>query len=224
MQKLGEGMADESSDLFQFEWGVDQHGYELLPPDADDGSPGATLLSGKFRGWFIRRKGGPLRFYRPLTEHRGLFREFANVGLSPEDMLSFVQRYGLLYEGDSQSVDELKRLRLLFWTVAKMIDEHPNEKRLAAPAYNNAFKPRMTIRLDYTHKKRVGFRIVPLTLFGAMAQQLGTEISDDQRFKKCKFCPTWFPIGKGTGHRETKEFCSDKCRVGWHRAEKGTSL
>jgi hypothetical protein len=83
----------------EFEWWRDAAGYEYVPPEA----PGAL---GR-----IRRKGGPVRWYRPLDFHPGLFQQFAELSrdvdwtrLYSEDerreaiarVLKFVEAFGFI--------------------------------------------------------------------------------------------------------------------------------
>lgn len=54
-----------------------------------------------------------------------------------------------------------------------------------------------------------------------MLIQLTAEIGNGSRFARCRHCPTWFPVGDGSGTRRTRPFCSDRCRVASHRAGRG---
>ena len=82
--------------LFQFEWAVDQHGYE--PASAEELPPGdeRPVLEEPPTGggWWIRRRGGPLRRYRPLESCRGLARRFAYLSKEPQALCDFANQYG----------------------------------------------------------------------------------------------------------------------------------
>ena len=67
---------------------------------------------------------------------------------------------------------------------------------------------------------RPQMKIKPLSLMAALWKQVAEEISTGTNFKKCKFCPMWFSYGPGTGRKNTKVFCSDRCRVAWNRQKK----
>ena len=56
------------SDVFRFDWPVDQFGYEVI--------------QGETRPWdrdcgHNPSRGGPLHYYRPMDDHAGLWRQFA---------------------------------------------------------------------------------------------------------------------------------------------------
>ena len=85
---------------------VDQHGYEVVVYDEPDILP-ATSLSGGKKGPYIRRKGGPLRAYRPLEDFPGLHRRFAELPADPHAIKEFVHFYGLLGAGFSKEEEDL---------------------------------------------------------------------------------------------------------------------
>jgi hypothetical protein len=77
---------------FDFVWPVDQEGYEIWRNPHDDES---ALFFGRPETIFIRPRGGPLRYYRPL-EVEGLWLRFAASCISVEGALSFANEFGLL--------------------------------------------------------------------------------------------------------------------------------
>src|SRR5437762_13748790 len=81
---------------YDFEWPVDQHGYEIEHVPA---AVGSTLLSLPAAARdVIRRRSGPLRFYRPM-EQPGLWRRFAETCSSLDGVRDFVSEFGLLDGG-----------------------------------------------------------------------------------------------------------------------------
>src|SRR5215208_1151275 len=93
-----------------FEWSVDETGYEWVPggpvngPAASvDDLSGIELLSAlggkRIRVDRIRRRGGMLKTYRPFEGiDRMLFRIFANQGKERDGLLDFVCRFGPMTE------------------------------------------------------------------------------------------------------------------------------
>src|SRR4051794_32107972 len=98
------------SDLFDFEWEVDQHGYVLH----DEPTVLVRLLNIMHKktgldpaswpdldpaSWekIVRGCGGPPRYYRPM-ERPGLWRRFADTVTTPASALEFVREFGLLTE------------------------------------------------------------------------------------------------------------------------------
>jgi len=77
--------------VFRFEWPVDQSGYDIKERRGD----GATL-AGQFKYDEILPRGGPPKFYRPMDDHAGLWREFADTCVTTEGALAFSHEFGLL--------------------------------------------------------------------------------------------------------------------------------
>src|SRR5277367_4620346 len=79
--------------LFEFRWAVDQDGYEIK---AIETRTGPSLADAVFWEARICPRGGPLREYRPMDDHPGLWRRFAGCA-DANDALAFVQEFGLLF-------------------------------------------------------------------------------------------------------------------------------
>ncbi len=220
------------ADLFDFEWYVDQRGYEAVSAEElPEGMDRPILDDPPKTGWFLRRKGGPLRWYRPLEEHPGLFRRFACLPYEPQEILRFANEFGLLganrvhdfVDGDLQEHLHEREEDVLWWRphITYMHDivegiDLGNENSMAE-AFNRSVVPPMRPRIEVEHGKRRSLQIAPTTLLAAMWFQVAGELTDGTKFKKCLSCSNWFPFGKGTGHRQTKSFCGDACRKRWHR-------
>ncbi len=104
-----------------------------------------------------------------------------------------------------------------FKLVVRDIDS--GHKRAMASAFTKYVAPRMTVRIEVPLKGRPSLKVVPLDLISAMWLQIAGEITNETKFRKCLWCPKWFPHGPGTGHKATKRFCSDRCRKGWNRQQ-----
>ena len=90
----------------------------------------------------------------------------------------------------------------------------------ACELFNKYIRPRLTVRIEHEPGRRPQPQIIPSTLLGAMYIQVLDELTNALKFKRCKQCPNWFSYGPGTGRRETKEFCSNRCRVAWNREKR----
>ncbi len=216
-------------DLFHFEWQVDQGGYEIVP--AGDDPPAIERPAFEdphiVGGWYIRRKGGPLRAYRPLESAPGLARLFASLPRGPQALLDFANEFGLLGVGRREHSgepaweergDRWHESVFGFGLVVRDIDS--GNKRAMASAFTKYVAPRMTVRIEVPPTGRLSLEVAPIDLMSAMWLQIAREITNETKFRKCLRCPKWFPYGPGTGHKATKHFCGDTCRQAWNRQKK----
>ncbi len=234
----------QQGDIFHFEWQVDQSGYEIVsaaedlpPPDPEVAEDGGLAeverpvlddppIGG---GWYIRRKGGPLSAYRPLESARGLARQFASLPektpkgktvLRPQALLKFANEFGLLGVGLSEHPrDEDGRWWYdHVWGVRHVIQKiDDGKKKEMASAFTENVVPQLTVRIEVPLEGNPSLKVAPLNLLSAMWIQIAGEITDQTKFRRCLWCPKWFPHGPGTGHKATKRFCSDRCRKAWNR-------
>ncbi len=215
-------------ELFHFEWYVDQHGYEAVsaeqvPPGVQRRVLEATSVPAG-GGWYLRRKGGPLRAYRPLEEHPGLARRVAKLSKDAAAILEFANEFGFLGVDQSEH-PEVAHYEEHVWTWhthmkgLRYIVEgvEAGQKYSMASIFNQYVEPQMTVRITTDPVKRPTLQVEPLNLVAAMWLQVAGELTYGTKFRKCEWCPTWFPYGPGTKHKETKRFCSDRCRKAWHR-------
>jgi hypothetical protein len=228
-------MRDHSSrpdDLFHFEWYVDEKGYEAVPAqDLPEGVPESALQTASLspgQGFDLKRKGGRLRRYRPLVEEPGLARWFAYLKRRPPAYLDFANRFGFLGVGCTEHPDVHEWREHSWWWdthvrgflgVVESIDA--GDKFSIASIFNHYVEPRMAVRIETARAKRPILKVVPLNLIDWMWLQVAGELTAGTKYRECKWCSRWFPYGKGTGHRETKRFCSDPCRKAWNRHSKG---
>ncbi len=229
-------------DIFHFEWQVDQSGYEIVsaaedlpPPDPEVAEDGGLAeverpvlddppIGG---GWYIRRKGGPLRAYRPLESAHGLARQFASLPLEePKKIREFANEYGFLaaeFSGHSVPLTYLEHGQLWYAHikgVSHVVQEiEAGHKQAMAAAFTEYVVPQMTVRIEAPLEGRPSLKVAPLNLISAMWLQIAGEITDETKFRRCLWCPQWFPHGPGTGHKATKRFCSDRCRKAWNRQQ-----
>jgi hypothetical protein len=214
------------SEIFEFEWGVDQHGYAL-----EDRSPGPLLLSLSGEddpeqdrayerdGWnkVIRQRGGPVKYYRPM-EHSGLWRRMADVPDSPAGALEFVREFGLLDDRKTgkETVGFIMNTARVLRGIAHALDI--TSPQIAANIFNMHARPQVTARISPPQQgaRRLNFDLVPLTLRSALYLQAGNAIAGDLKFRRCLNCPEWFQVGSGAA-TERRKFCTNRCRVAWSR-------
>ncbi len=214
-----------SASLFHFEWYVDQKGYEpVSAQDLPPGTPSPVLLPPPKHGWYLRRKGGSLRAYRPLEDYRGLFRHFAYLPEEPQAILEFANKFGILGVGLSGPPDDENWEEHVHWWhthirgVRHIVEGIDSGKASSmASIFNQYVEPKMTIRIEAVRPQRASLHVVPTTLLAAIWLQVAGELTEGTSYKKCRHCPNWFPVGPGTGHKRTKMFCSTRCRVAWNR-------
>lgn len=216
-------------DLFCFDWYVDERGYE--PVSAAEAPPGVekAVLSDppSGGGWCLRRRGGALRAYSVLDDLSGLARRFAHLPREPEAILEFASEYGFLGYGQTEHPDNPAwEEEVLWWHthiqgmrhVVEGIDA--GQRHSMAKIFNGYVEPRMTVRIEAGQGGRPALYATPTNLLGQMWLQIAREITNERKFRKCVWCPAWFPYGRGTGHKKTKLFCSDRCRKASSRAQR----
>jgi hypothetical protein len=131
-------------------------------------------------------------------------------------VLSFTEQFGFIKGIESDQVflfDRFERDLQILKHVVSVIDEGPAFN--AAWAFNSLLHPGFRLWMD-TMENPPTMQVIPTTLYGALMVQAAQEIAGIVKFRKCKQCPEWFPLGKSKGTTR-KEFCSDRCRVAWHR-------
>src|SRR5205814_3277557 len=100
---------------YDFEWPVDQHGYEIEHVPARETGLGTILSGGDDAHDVIRARGGPPRYYRPM-EHPGLWRRFAETDGPPDRLLGFVSEFGLLGEAFGSEPPKREPIERIFNT------------------------------------------------------------------------------------------------------------
>lgn len=192
-----------TQDLFEFNWAVDNDGYEV---GESDGQPGVLV---------IRGKGGPVGGYRFSKIHDGLFRRFAALPLNADSIVTFANEYGLLYQPSanwelySDWIGAIQEMSAL----ASAIDDGRNKDVWSlfnsgriSPIFHARIRPNELL------PKKSEFLLQPASLMSAMWLQIADQSTKGTSFKQCAMCPTWFPYGPGTGVKPSKVSCSGKCR------------
>jgi hypothetical protein len=200
-----------------FEWQIDQDGYKV----GHTGPSGSVFTQG------VQGKGGPLRAYRLDLDgaDAGLFRQFAALNTSQENILRFANERGCLWsaEGEVEGFFEwyywIGRVKSLvtaldegrhddFWEEFNNVSEEHRP-----PVFVARIEPHVV-----PNKSRL--KLIPKSLLAAMWLQAANASIKSIALKQCEFCPHWFPVGPGTGRKPSKRFCSNRCRVAWNRKHK----
>jgi hypothetical protein len=212
-----------------FEWWRDDAGYRYVP--AAPGNPEPCEMSALYqmiapimgragKPARIVRRGGKLVPYRPFDKVDGLYKIFARLGTTGEELLDFVNRFGpLTEEGNRDSGEEV----LFTFACAQSMREVLSCPKTERGAYFARFgdKGLAWSRIDavlafnpMTGKPQ--FRFTPPTLVNALWLELGQTLSSDASIRNCLHCGGWFEAGPGTGRREDAKFCSDAHRVAFN--------
>lgn len=229
--------ANDTPALFEaFKWAVDEQGYDLVQKEEEEIASGVHRIA----GIYVERRGGELRWYRPLKE-RTLFREFASIS-NDQGLLDFACRYGLLSAADgseelwadwTSNIAALKRVIVAIDegrgnAVAQLFNEgiapvnlgisHDKPEMMLPFTIERARQPTARIRIQARKGARATLQLEPPSLLQAIWLQVAGQITSGTEYKKCKQCPEWWPVGKGA-YTSRREFCSDKCRVAWNRKQ-----
>lgn len=217
-------------------WQVDTLGYEI-DPDTEPGKLSPDQLGATFhrdtgvdeyytsRG-VIRRLGGALRDYRPMTDEPGLAWALADLfpidgrshGPDDEGIIYFVQSFGLLAHGDEMPVRDLlytAKYLSVFAAADKRGDRHS-----ARDLFNRRVLPRMTVKLvgsaSGAPTAKWSLDVEPVDLISAAWLQMAKALTGGKDMKKCTApdCIKWFP------DRENKRFCNNRCKMAFHRARR----
>jgi hypothetical protein len=226
-----------TTSVYEFEWPVDQWGYEIRTEREEPFLPLAWPLPPELACDVDRiyPKGGSATLYRPMDdEHAGLWLRFADTCTSAEGVLLFASSFGQLYSRcDNPAGMYARRYDPLgpVLTLADVLRKiHmalcAGRRDIAEILYNHAdwvgfLSPRIQSN-PKTFKSELKF--VPASLASALLIQTGEAIARNTRFRCCRNegCKEWFRVGKGAATAR-KEFCSDRCRVASARHHKQES-
>jgi hypothetical protein len=214
------------TDLFQFQWQVDQDGYET----AVEGGRDVYGRPGEFKT--IRPRGQRWRYYRPL-ETDGLWLRFAGTCRTGDGVLQFVEEYGLLHDAQDR-IDRFILVAGRLWEIAEKL--HAGDRRSAASIFNtrsleDPFNfPEMAEYVAWSTDRPGDFKpaFAPRQLEDALKHQACEAITGNRQFRRCRNegCANWFRLGpraaRDGGHTFTarREFCSDRCRIAHARRSK----
>jgi hypothetical protein len=171
----------------------------------------------------IRRKGGTLVPYRPTDTLDFIFRDFVNTPTNAEGVLSFVNRFGLLYYSDRDQLHEepVSKIVANIEFMNAVIDEisageHADKVLLFGADGTNLANLKARFTLDeVSGAPKVTF--VPLSLMAALWLHFGQILSSDTTvLRRCLQCNALFDAGVGSGRRKDSKFCTDAHRALFH--------
>jgi hypothetical protein len=208
-----------------FEWSVDQAGYDWVPGGPAEPGDEESLIGVAFPtrdGRSIRpdrivRRGGNLKTYQPFEQVPGLFRVFANLAITPEGLLEFVSRYGpMLPNGNWQGGEDAINGLAAAEAMSKLLNEHAEDPRRCFSQFGEQGLNWSGIDVALAFNPVIGrlvFKFAPPSLLNALWFECGEFLTRDAQVRKCRHCGGWFETGPGTGRRADARFCCDDHRV-----------
>ena len=162
--------------------------------------------------------------YKDISKFPGLFCEFERMKTSPDDILAFTRKYGVLVQGSVDFRIALpaslgwrfeRSISAFFWRrLHTQFREDVRRLRLDIGA-RRSVDWEMNDNGLYTYDRRndrLSFLVRPCSLLGALRVQAFREALDIPRdAKSCEFCGRVFQIGAGHKRRDAK-FCRRKCQ------------
>jgi hypothetical protein len=134
----------------------------------------------------------------------------------PEGALGFVSRFGFLRGtwGQSEAVDEIIHEIRVAQSLIEAADRNDWDALSKwMEANRSAIKLSPSLEFESGKEKPTLF-FHPARLIDAIYLQFFEEVSGGANIRKCQSprCSEWFRYGPGTKHRETAQYCSDRCR------------
>lgn len=218
--------------LIHLDWERDAAGYELLPEETKDhpvhGITESLLGAASALPMRVMPRGGKLLSYRPRDLE--LYTRFASIH-SPEDVLDFINKHGLLTRlssapGIGEIIPDVLDHAAAFRSFLSYDEERAGELALwAGPEGKRLGQLNLSLAQDTT-SGALCIQLRPPTLLAGLYLQLGQKLSGNRPFQDCRYCNNWFETGPGTGRRLDAMFCTDEHRVLFNsrkRANKGKS-
>lgn len=212
MEKLTRG---PMNDLIFLEWRGAAGGYRIEQRAANPKvqAPAGLYLTPIGTSFFV---------YRPLEDYPAMYREFADVELSPDGVRSFANKYGSP-EGDRIGYQG-NHLEFIFIQIQKMRAAVEQCERGDMDALITSW-PIADAQLVFDRipgRDTPNLYVQPKTLKDAMWFQFAQMVSGHMKIRKCAQCPAWFAFGTGTGRRKSAVYCSDRCRKAAHEKRRRT--
>lgn len=160
--------------------------------------------------------------YVPTLTFPRLHRDFAASGSSTNDLLSFVNSYGLLAP-NIRTLEETLQHQGLLRSFASQIDESrkrnrgyewPPKPRGKAPlidAFNATASAGCRVFIDGEKLVRPTLVIVPTSLLAWMWMQFASEITEGLEYKECVQCGQAIEV-RTVKQKRDLHYCSGKCR------------
>jgi hypothetical protein len=217
----------------EFEWPVASSGYRLVKTETAEGVEPTELF------YVVTPNGGDFLNKRAFEKFPGLFLEFAHMEPTPEGVLAFASKFGLLqadreneliwwlqYQRDFAELVALKGRAKLPDTMApgrRLVSVKlgeleglqfamPDSRLGALDRVNRVFQAGITAYISRDGRAS-GLVVKPTSLLAAMALQLGLWLgAETESIGQCPQCGGTFEKGPGTRHRASRRYCSLKCQ------------
>ena len=172
--------------------------------------------------------------YRPLDQFTGLFMEFSETPPTPEGVLGFANKYGLVRRKPpilNKDIPFAVQIRKEFYfDIQRMHDtvscwrscEEAGDLNPLVEHWSDYSSQAQLMFIRVPGRPRPSLVLEPQSLIDGMFLQLALAISGNAQLKRCAVCPTWFAYGTATGRRKSAHYCSDRCRKAAHRHAKET--
>jgi len=194
------------SGIVRLKWEVDRAGYELV--DREE-KRGRTILTSEPGGTYIVPRGGKPKSYDIGLRERDLFLELANTPHTPEGVLDFTNKWGLLYAIGEQPLSSfLETRQSMEWSLTH---SDATVKRSFRSFDFASLKIELERRGIVLRARSLG-QFCWLERFHAL--QGGVDIY------RCAGCGTFLPVHK---QGRPKKYCSNACRQAQFRKNKKTA-
>jgi hypothetical protein len=208
----------KAADIFEFKWGRDTKGYELLYLEGDAWR-WKINPEGPDAGWVLRQKSGQLDYIEPLA-YSTLYLRLVNASTN-EKLRNFADAFGPLRFPDANEspIDSLQ-----FWRdrMAEVVQAGPSRRRqilehAVAPAIARgdsfwAFANNVVADLAFDETDRMCVRLRPENLQSAIWLQFAIDVEAGAEIRTCPQCANLFGVGPNTNHRMSAIYCSAKCQ------------
>ena len=235
-------MPDE---LFDFRWRITEGGHKWIW----DRQPGSACVEPMLTDGVPSGRKRQLTLYPPLKECPNLFLTFADTSPTKKGILAFADEYGLLGDGVPVGVrrkpvggklvgtgepfqrwqGEIRRMHqaIEVWKVAlrkKRKDwQSSTEVNALRRLITKTLKGRVSPRLLWDARSRLGLYVVPENLLGAMWLQLARAVNWQKKYERCEGpgCGKVIEISLDeSGNRADCQYCSGACRQKAYRQRK----
>jgi hypothetical protein len=207
--------------LIEFEWVRCIDGFRI----------GCTA---EFADGLLEAASTRFELYRP-TKFPALFQQFAGMPRSAEGMRDFANSFGLLTDLSRPSANTTYVGTLVY----PLLEHHgalcsaislfeAGDSLTLAQLYNrdrgrNSGFGQLRTELRPQPGGNVSLAFVPSSLIDFLWLQFALHIVSEAKLLRCEKCGLPFPVGTGTGRRETAKFCSNPCKVASFRKRRAAA-
>ena len=192
--------------IVRLKWEVDKAGYDLIYREA---KRGRTILADEPGGTYIVARGGKPKSYDIGLREHDVFLELANTPHTPEGVLAFTNKWGLLYAfGELPLSAFVETRQSMEWSLTHSV-------ATVRRSFRSFNFHRLKIELE---KRGMVFRALGLSQFCWLERFHALEGGVD--IYRCAACGTFLPIHK---QGRPKKYCSNACKQAVFRKNKKTA-